>query len=51
MIRPAACTSARCSTPSRSHQGLLSSPEMLTFLDAVLRPAEAGGAMKAAGTN
>lgn len=36
---------------SRSHQGLLSSPEMLRFLDEVLRPAEAGSALKAAGTN
>jgi len=36
---------------SRSHQGLLSSPEMLTFLDAVLRPVQAGGALRAAGTD
>jgi hypothetical protein len=36
---------------SRSHQGLLSSPEMLTILDTVLRPPEGGGALKAAGKN
>jgi pimeloyl-ACP methyl ester carboxylesterase len=36
---------------SRSHQGLLSSPEMLTILDQVLRPSETAGTQRSAGTN